>query len=221
MFSHPIVTASLMKQLLWQHVALVLTAVFLGGAAAMFVGIWSTRPKRRNKAIPSLIVRFLSLGQAIPSLAVLGLIMAFMGIGMITAIAALSLYALVPIMRNVISGFSGVDERILDAARGMGMSPMRILWRVELPLALPTIMAGIRTATVVTVSTAALSSQIGGGGLGRLIFMGISMMDTELMFMGALPTAVLAIFADLLLGRLEKRLTRWRKTEKHERSVLA
>lgn len=212
-FSHPIVTKELMLRLILQHLALVAVAVLIATAVALCVGVWATRPKRKDGTIPTLIVRVLSLGQAIPSLAVLGLIMAFLGIGHVTATVALTVYAIVPMLRNVMAGLADVDEWVLDAARGMGMPPLTILRKVELPLAMPTIMAGIRTATVVTISTAALSSQIGGGGMGRLIFMGIALMDPGLMFMGGFPTAIMAIMADFLLGRAEKRLTRWRTNE--------
>ena len=219
MFSHPIVSRELLLTLLVQHVTLVAVATGIGIAFSMIVGIWATRPERAGSAAVPILVRLLSLGQAIPSLAVLGLIMAFLGIGMRTAIAALALYAIVPMMRNVIAGLSGVDSKVLDAAKGMGMSRRSILWRIELPLAMPTIIAGIRVAAVLTISTAALSSQIGGGGLGRLIFMGLAMMDAELMFLGAFPTALLAIATDFTLGRVEKMLTSWRKSNRYERSV--
>ncbi|MDL2263222.1 ABC transporter permease [Synergistaceae bacterium OttesenSCG-928-I11] len=219
MFSHPIVSRELLLTLLVQHVTLVTVATGIGIAISMIVGIWATRPERAGSVAVPMLVRLLSLGQAIPSLAVLGLIMAFLGIGMRTAIAALALYAIVPMMRNVIAGLSGVDSKVLDAARGMGMSRRSILWRIELPLAMPTIIAGIRVAAVLTISTAALSSQIGGGGLGRLIFMGLAMMDAELMFLGAFPTALLAIATDFTLGRVEKMLTSWRKSNRYERSV--
>ena len=219
MFGHPIVTRELLLTLLVQHVTLVAVATCIGIAISMIVGIWATRPERAGSAAVAVLVRLLSLGQAIPSLAVLGLMMAFLGIGMRTAIAALALYALVPMMRNVITGLSGVDPRVLDAAKGMGMSRRSVLWRIELPLAMPTIIAGVRVAAVLTISTAALSSQIGGGGLGRLIFMGLAMMDAELMFIGAFPTAMLAIATDFTLGRVEKMLTSWRKSNRYERSV--
>lgn len=219
MFGHPIVSRELLTTLLLQHIVLVATATAIGIVISMAVGIWATRPGRAGGVVPATLVRFLSLGQAIPSLAVLGLIMAFLGVGMRTAIAALAIYALVPMMRNVIAGLSGVDPKVLDAARGMGMSSAGILWRVELPLAMPTIIAGVRVAAVLTISTAALSSQIGGGGLGRLIFMGLAMMDPQLMFIGAFPTALLAISTDFALGRFEKMLTGWRRSSKYERSV--
>lgn len=210
-FTHPIVTKNLMIQLLGQHISLVATAVLLATCIALLVGIWATRPRRKDGIAAAAIVRLLSLGQSIPSLAVLGLIMAFLGIGRRTAAVALTVYAIVPMLSNVMAGLESVDEWVLDSARGMGMPPLTILRRIELPLALPTIMAGIRTSTVVTISTAALSSQIGGGGMGRLIFMGIALMDPVLMLMGGVPTAIMAIGADFLLGLAEKRLTRWRK----------
>ena len=219
MLSNDIVTWGLMRRLLYQHLGLVFSSVSMGWIVAMIVGVLATRPKRRNGAFPEMLVRLLSLGQAIPSLAVLGLVMALFGIGFPTAIVALVLYALVPMLRNIVSGLAEVDEWVLDAARGMGMSKSAVLWKVEFPLALPAMMAGLRTAVVVTVSTAALSSQIGGGGFGRLIFMGIAMMDTGLMFMGALPTAVIAIGLDFALGRVERSLVGRRRMEADERRI--
>jgi osmoprotectant transport system permease protein len=189
-----------------QHLRLVGTACSASLAAALILGIWGTRSSAPGLSAVRLAIRGTYLAQAVPSLAVVGLAMALLGIGEPTAIFALFLYSLVPMLRNTVEGLRGVDPAVLDAARGMGMSPTQVLTRVELPLALPVIFAGIRTAAVVTVGTAALSSQVGGGGLGGLIFTGLAMMDPPLILAGALPTALLAILSDRLLGALEHHL---------------
>jgi osmoprotectant transport system permease protein len=146
--------------------------------------------------------------QTIPSLALLGLLIPFTGIGRAPAVAALLLYALLPIVRNTVVGVSGVDAAVREAAVGMGMKDGQVLARVELPLALPVIFAGIRTATVVSVGVATLAALVGAGGLGVYIFRGISLADTGLVLTGAIPSAALALFLDAVLGMVEKRLDR-------------
>ena len=193
-------------QLTVEHLKLVLGAGLAAFTLALAIGIWVTRPSRKGKWLPRLVSQVLFLGQAVPSLAIIGLVMVVLGTGAPTAIFALALGSLVPMLRNVIAGLSGVSESILDAARGNGMPPSAVLFRVELPLALPAIFAGVRTALVIAIGTAALSSQVGAGGLGSLIFTGMAMFDMPLMLAGAIPTAILAVGADRLLGLVETRL---------------
>jgi len=193
-------------QLVVEHLKLVLGAGLAAFTLALAIGIWVTRPSRKGKWLPRLVSQVLFLGQAVPSLAIIGLVMVVLGTGAPTAIFALALGSLVPMLRNVIAGLSGVSESILDAARGNGMPPSAVLFRVELPLALPAIFAGVRTALVIAIGTAALSSQVGAGGLGSLIFTGMAMFDMPLMLAGAIPTAILAVGADRLLGLVETRL---------------
>ena len=193
-------------QLVVEHLKLVLGAGLAAFTLALAIGIWVTRPSRKGKWLPRLVSQVLFLGQAVPSLAIIGLVMVVLGTGAPTAIFALALGSLVPMLRNVIAGLSGVSESILDAARGNGMPPSAVLFRVELPLALPAIFAGVRTALVIAIGTAALSSQVGAGGLGSLIFTGMAMFDMPLMLAGAIPTAILAVGADRLLGLVENRL---------------
>ena len=193
-------------QLVVEHLKLVLGAGLAAFTLALAIGIWVTRPSRKGKWLPRLVSQVLFLGQAVPSLAIIGLVMVVLGTGAPTAIFALALGSLVPMLRNVIAGLSGVSESILDAARGNGMPPSAVLFRVELPLALPAIFAGVRTALVIAIGTAALSSQVGAGGLGSLIFTGMAMFDMPLMLAGAIPTAILAVGADRLLGFVEARL---------------
>jgi osmoprotectant transport system permease protein len=145
--------------------------------------------------------------QTVTSLALLGLLLPLLGIGEKPALLALFLYALLPIVRNTYAGLGSVDSAALEAARGMGMTPAQILRKVSLPLALPVVMGGIRTATVINIGVATLAALIGAGGLGEFIFRGIAMVDTKMVLMGALPAALLALVLDGLLSVLERRAT--------------
>jgi osmoprotectant transport system permease protein len=157
------------------------------------------------------IFYILGLGQTIPSLAILALAVGVLGVGWLPAAIALLLYAIIPIVRNSYIGIRAVPGPAVDAARGMGMTRSQILRNVELPLAAPYILAGIRTATVFAISAGALASLIGAGGLGDFIFSGISLYKPEEMLAGAIPTALLALTADMGLARLERRLSAWRR----------
>jgi len=130
------------------------------------------------------------------------------GIGKRTAIVALVLYALLPILRNTLAGILGVDAAVRESAVAMGMTDRQLLWEVELPLAAPTIMAGVRIATVTTIGTATIAAAIGGGGLGVFIFRGIASVDTVQILAGAVPAALLALISDGGLGWIEKRFSR-------------
>jgi osmoprotectant transport system permease protein len=141
--------------------------------------------------------------QTIPSLALLAFMIPLLGLDVRAAIAALFLYAILPILRNTYIGIVEVDPDLVDAARGMGMRPRQILTKIQLPLAMRTIMAGIRTATVINIGVATLAAFIGAGGLGEPIVEGLYLNDRNLILIGAVPAALLAILADLLLGRLE------------------
>jgi osmoprotectant transport system permease protein len=189
-------------QLLLQHVGLTLAAVLSAVLIAVPAGIAIVTRRR----LRHWLLGFAGLLQTIPSLALLAFLIPFFGLNAWTAIAALFLYALLPILRNTYTGISGVTPDLVDAARGMGMRPQEVLWRVQLPLAMPTIMAGIRTATVIGVGVATLAAYIGAGGLGVLIFDGISLTDTNLILLGAVPSAALAVTTDMLLGRLEAKM---------------
>jgi osmoprotectant transport system permease protein len=147
--------------------------------------------------------------QTVPSLAVFGFLLPlpFLGVGKSTAIVALILYALLPILRNMVVGILGVDAGIRESAVAMGMTGRQILWGVELPLAFPTILAGIRIATVTTIGTATIAAAIGGGGLGTFVFRGIAMADTKTILAGAVPAALMAIAADEALGWIERRFS--------------
>lgn len=147
--------------------------------------------------------------QTIPSLALFGFLIPIPfigGIGKRTAIVALVLYALLPILRNTYVGLTGIDPAVLEAAEAMGMTRTQILWRVRFPLSLSVILAGIRTATVITIGVATIAAAIGAGGLGSFIFRGVALVNDKLLLAGAIPAALLALLADFFLGQLERRL---------------
>ncbi|WP_337444067.1 ABC transporter permease [Bacillus coahuilensis] len=144
--------------------------------------------------------------QTIPSLALFGFLVPLLGTGSLTAIIALIIYALLPILRNTYTGIISVDQAVIEAGKGMGMTDRQLLTKIELPLALPFIMAGIRTATVLTVGIATLATFVGAGGLGDLIYRGLTSWNNYLVLAGAIPAALLAILFDLILRWVEKEL---------------
>jgi osmoprotectant transport system permease protein len=190
--------------LLGEHLVLVLSAILLASAIAIPAGLLLTQhPRARNWALG-----VASVGQTIPSLALFGFLIPIPfigGIGQHTAIIALVLYALLPILRNTVTGILGVDPIVRDSAVAMGMTRAQILRMIELPLAAPTIVAGLRIATVTTIGTATIAAAIGAGGLGVFIFRGIASVDKLQILAGAIPAALLALAADGALGWLEKR----------------
>ncbi len=194
-------------QLTIEHIFLVGVSMAIALAIGLPVGILMTRKPRLSR--PVLV--FANVVQTIPSLALFGFLIPIPfigGIGARTAIVALVLYSLLPIIRNTFTGISGVDPAIREAGRGMGMTDNQLLWQVELPLAMGVIFAGIRIATVVAVGVATIAAAVGAGGLGMFIFRGVSMVDSRLILAGAIPAAVLALAADVGLGAVEKRLGR-------------
>lgn len=187
-------------QALLQHIQLVFVSMLIAIVIGVSLGIIITRVKQLEAPILGLA----GILQTIPSLALLGFMIPLFGIGIKTAVAALFLYSLLPIIRNTFTGIKDVDKSTIEAARGMGMMDFQILFKVQLPLALSVIMAGIRTATVINVGTATLAAFIGGGGLGDFIFLGIARNIDALVLIGAFPAAVLALLFDWLLSLLEK-----------------
>jgi len=187
------------------HLTLVLIAMAFAIAIAVPLGMFIVhRPTLRNIALA-----LASIFQTIPSLALFGFLIPIPfigGIGRRTAIVALVLYALLPILRNTYVGLTGIDPAVLEAAEAMGMTESQILWRVRLPLARAVILAGIRTATIITIGVATIAAAIGAGGLGTFIFRGVAMVSDAVILAGAVPAALLAIVADLLLGWVERRL---------------
>jgi len=183
-----------------QHIGLTFISLFIAVLIGLPLGIFITRKKQFSGAILGVA----SVLQTIPSIALLGFMIPLLGIGAKPAITALLLYALLPIIRNTYTGITGVDAAVKEAAVAMGMSKWQVLFKVELPLAMPVIFAGIRTATVITVGVATLASYIAAGGLGEFIFGGISLNNTNMILAGAIPAALLAILFDFLLSRLQK-----------------
>lgn len=184
-----------------QH--LVLVGVSWGFAAVIGIplGIALSRPAMRRMS--EAIMQGLNVGQTIPTLAVLALAMTVLGLGFKTSVFALSIYTLLPIVRNAYAGLLSVPGYMLEAARGMGMTPYQILWRVELPNALFVMFAGLRTAMAINIGTAPLAFLIGGGGLGELIFSGIALDRTNMMLAGAIPVAISAVILDFVLAQLQ------------------
>src|SRR5436309_13619267 len=185
------------------HVALSACALAIAALIAIPLGIVAAR--RAGFALAA--INAANIGRTLPSLAVLALVMPILGTGFTPALVALTLLALPPILTNTIAGIIGVERDIVDAARGMGMTPREIRDRVELPIATPVIFAGLRTAAVQVVSGAVLAAFIGGGGLGDFITAGIAMMAVPQLLVGAIPVTLLSLGADYLFGTLERRLT--------------
>lgn len=194
--------ASKILSLVIEHLQITGTAVLVAILIGVPIGILINY----YTFLASPILGISSVLQTIPSIAFFGLLIPLTGIGQNTAILVLFLYALLPIIKNTYTGVHEVSDAMVDAGRGMGLTDFEILRLVELPQALPVIMAGIRVATVINIGTTTIAAYIGGGGLGELIFTGISMNRNEMILAGAIPAAILAILADNLLGYVEKRL---------------
>lgn len=163
----------------------------------------------RNAVWSQIILGFANIFQTIPSLALFGFLLPVPiigGIGARTAIVALVLYALLPVIRNTYTGIVSVDPAIREAGRGMGMTDSELLFQVEIPLALSFILAGVRVATVISVGVATIAAAIGAGGLGSFIFAGVGMVNDRLILLGAIPAALMALIVDLTLGAIERRL---------------
>jgi len=188
-----------------EHVELVLIAM----TAAILIGVPLGMLIVRRAKLRALALGVAGIFQTIPSLALFGFLIPIPligGIGQRTAIVALTLYALLPILRNTYVGLTEIDPAVLESAEAMGMTQAQILFRVRLPLGLAVILAGVRTATIITIGVATIAAAIGAGGLGTFIFRGVALVNDSLLLAGAIPAALLAILADFLLGRLERRL---------------
>ncbi len=179
-----------------RHIEIVGVAVALSTVVGVALGVAVSR--RRD--LGAVVVGTANIGQAIPTLAILGLVIPFLGIGQTPTIFAMVLRGTLPILSNTYAGIRSVDRATVEAGRGMGMRGWQVLAMVELPLAFPVIMAGIRNATVVSISLATIAALIGGGGLGDLIYQGLAMMDPARLLAGSIPVALLAVAADALLG---------------------
>src|ERR1700761_3125396 len=190
-----------------QHIGLTFISLLIAVLIGLPLGIYITR----NKRLAGAVLGAAGILQTIPSIALLGFMIPLLGIRPLPAITALFLYALLPVIRNTYTGIDGVDPGVREAAIAMGMTPMQRLFRVDLVLAFPVIMAGIRTATVINVGVGTLAAYIAAGGLGEFIFGGIALNNTNMILAGAIPAALLAIVLDFILSLLQKMSSRKRR----------
>ena len=198
--------ASEILSLSLEHLEMVAVTIAIAAVLALPAGVLLARRARPRRWA----VGFANIAQTIPSLALFGFLVPLPfigGIGKRTAIVALCLYALLPILRNTLTGILGVDDGVRESAMAMGMTRRQILWQVELPLAMPSVVAGLRIATVTTIGTATIAAAIGGGGLGVFIFRGLAMFDKGQVLAGAVPAALMALAADEGLEWIERRLS--------------
>ena len=186
-------------ELFGQHLKIAGIAIVLAGIMGLLLGIFIAE----KEFMAPVILTLANIFYTIPSISLLGILIPFTGIGDKTAIIALTLYGLMPMIRNTYTGICGVSQEIIQAARGMGSTYIQILWRIKLPLALGVILAGVRNMVVMTLSVTAIAAFIGAGGLGVAIYRGITIYNPALTFAGSVLIALLALIADLLLGILE------------------
>lgn len=198
--AHPAIVAAR----LGEHVVLVLVSLAIALALAFPLGVLAARRPRAG----AIVLTTLAAIYTIPSLALLAILVVVFGLGPGTAVVALVAYAQMMLVRNIAAGLAGVPRAVLEAADGLGLTPMQRLWRVELPLAIPTIVGGIRIATVALIAIATVAAWVDAGGLGTLIFEGLHQDDPPKIVAGALGAIVLALAADVALRRLERRLRR-------------
>ncbi|HJH00792.1 ABC transporter permease [Aerococcus urinaeequi] len=202
-------------RLLWEHIYMSLISLGLGVIVAVPLGIFLSQvPKVAN-----VVISIVSVLQTIPTLALLALMIPFLGVGKVPAIFALFIYSLLPILRNTYLGMSNVNPDLLDAAKGMGLKRMQIIRQVQLPLAVPVIMAGIRLSTVYVIAWTTLASYIGGGGLGDMIFNGLNLFRPDLILGGTIPVTILAVIVDLVMARIEDWVTPTTSSKKGDESL--
>lgn len=194
-------------QLVLDHLALSLTAILIAGAVGLALGILISEYRR---AAP-LVTGICNIFYTIPSISLLGILIPFLGIGNKTAVTALTIYAIMPMVRNTYAGITAIDADIVEAARGMGSTRLQILLRVKLPLAFGVILAGLRNMVVMTISVGGIASYIGAGGLGVAIYRGITIYNPAMTFAGSLLIALLALLSDFLLGLAEKHYKKKRR----------
>ena len=185
------------------HTVYVLVSVACGFCLGLLLGILLSRvPKWSGVILP-----VLSIFQTIPGLVFIGVLFILWGNTASTVIVALSVYAMFPVLKNTYTGILGVESKYIEAARGCGMSPLQALLRVELPLAMPTIIAGLRMADIYTVSWTVLAAMIGRGGLGTFVYQGVASNNNTLILLGAIPAAILAILFGAVIDRLQRKVT--------------
>ncbi|MBL6009781.1 glycine betaine/carnitine/choline/choline sulfate ABC transporter permease OpuCB [Bacillus halotolerans] len=186
-----------------EHLYISLIAVVLGIIVAVPLGVLLTRMKKGAGAV----IGAVNIVQTLPSLAILAFFIPLLGVGKVPAIVALFFYSVLPILRNTYTGIKGVNKNLLESGKGIGMTGWEQIRLVEIPLAIPIIMAGIRTSTIYLIGWATLASFIGGGGLGDYIFIGLNLYQPEYIIGGAVPVTILAIIIDYLLAVTERKVT--------------
>jgi osmoprotectant transport system permease protein len=190
-----------------EHLGLVAASMAIALAIGLPLGVAVVR----RAALRRWVIGAANVVQTLPSLALFGFLIPVPwigGVGASTAIVALALYALLPILSNTSTGIAEVDPAVVESARGMGMTPRQVLWQVQLPLAAPVLLTGIRVATVLSIGIATIAAAIGAGGLGVFIFRGVAMVNNQVILAGAVPAAFLAIAADVALGSVERSIAR-------------
>jgi osmoprotectant transport system permease protein len=193
--------------LTYQHLRITLMGVLIALVIGMTCGILITK----HKTLAEMVMSVTDIIQTIPTLALLAILMMFFGLGDTTAIIALFLYSLLPIIRNTYIGLKSVESGMVEAGIGMGMTKPQLLFKVQLPIALPVILSGIRVALVTGLGVATIGVLIGSGGLGTYIYRGVQMANIKMIFSGAVPLSVLAIGTDVLLTYVERRMLRFKK----------
>lgn len=206
---NPIFERETLLSLVLQHLSITVSAGFLVILIGLPLAIYATRPA--GAAFRPLLESSVAIGQTFPPVAVLVLALPLFGFGSQGAVLALFLYGLLPVVRGGLEAFAALPPEVLDAAQGMGYSPAQRLWRVELPLALPVILAGIRASLVLILATATVAPLVGGGGLGTPIVAGLAVSNLGFVTEGAVAVALLALLTDWSLARLERGLTPWRE----------
>lgn len=187
-------------RLLGQHISISLISLGLGIIVAIPLGIFLSQHQKYAGGFISLV----SILQTIPTMALLALMIPFFGVGRTPSIIALFLYSLLPILRNTYLGMTSVSADLLDAGKGMGLTPWQLIWKVQLPLATPVIMAGVRLSAVYVIAWTTLAAYIGGRGLGEMIFNGLNLFRADLIFGGTIPVTILALVVDFIMGKVEQ-----------------
>lgn len=188
---------------IFEHLYISLTALIIGTLIAVPVGIIISR----NKKVSQFVIGVTSILQTIPSLALLAIVVPYLGVGRTPAIFALVIYSLLPILRNTVLGMEGVDSNTLDAAKGMGMNRMQLVFKVQLPLAMPILISGIRLSGTYVLAWATLAAYIGAGGMGDFIFAGLNNYNITLILVGTISITTMTLLIDYLFGKLENYLT--------------
>ena len=195
------------QELILQHIKIASTAILISGSIGLFLGILISEHRR----FATWIIGVINVAYTIPSISMLGFLIPFTGIGNKTATIALTIYGLLPMVRNTYTGITGIDREIIEAARGMGSTPFQILYKIQIPLAFPVILSGLRNMVVMTIALAGIAAFIGAGGLGVAIYRGITTNNGVLTVAGSLLIAVLALLTDWGIGCYETHIKKKRK----------